>query len=64
MTIKERLIKEVDQAPDALLEQVLNFLQFLKLSYQQEDQEPLLLSESSLNKDWLSPEEDKAWADL
>ncbi|MDD3269903.1 MAG: hypothetical protein PHX14_11320 [Syntrophomonadaceae bacterium] len=26
--------------------------------------ELLLASESSLNKDWLRPEEDKAWADL
>lgn len=33
MTIKERIILELDQTPDFLLEQVFNFLRFLKSSY-------------------------------
>lgn len=33
MTIKERIILELDQTPEFLLEQVFNFLRFLKSSY-------------------------------
>ena len=32
--------------------------------YQQEKLEITMMSESSLAKDWLSPEEDEAWQDL
>jgi hypothetical protein len=32
--------------------------------YQQEKLEVTIMSESSLAKDWLSPEEDEAWQDL
>lgn len=32
--------------------------------YQQEKLEITMMSESSLSKDWLSPEEDDAWQDL
>ena len=32
--------------------------------YAKENMEVTLLSETSLRKDWLSPEEDEAWQDL
>ena len=38
--------------------------QFLKTKYQQEQLEISILSESSLQKDWLQPEEDEAWQNL
>lgn len=34
MTIRERIILELDQTPDFLLEQVFNFLRFLRTLYQ------------------------------
>ncbi|NEP79284.1 MAG: DUF2281 domain-containing protein [Okeania sp. SIO3C4] len=64
MKTKELLIKEVENTPDFILQEVWDFLQFLKAKYQQEQLEVSLLSESSLQKDWLQSEEDEAWQDL
>jgi hypothetical protein len=64
MSIKDFLIKEIEQAPEYLLVEVLDFIQFLKAKYLEEKIEISILSESSLEKDWLKPEEDEAWQDL
>jgi hypothetical protein len=64
MNTKEAIAHEIEQAPEPLLEQVLEFLLSLKSQYQQEKLEITMMSESSLAKDWLSPEEDEAWQDL
>ena len=64
MHLKELIIKELDQSSEWLLAEVLDFLKFLKAKSQQETLEVSLLSESSLQKDWLRPEEDEAWQDL
>ncbi|NET46698.1 hypothetical protein [Okeania sp. SIO2B3] len=64
MKTKELLIKEVENSPDLILQEVWDFLQFLKAKYQQEQLEVSLLSESSLKKDWLQPEEDEVWQNL
>lgn len=64
MTIKEKLLQEIEKAPEPLLQEVLNFIQFLQNKRQQEKLEITLLSESSLQKDWLKAEEDEAWQDL
>jgi hypothetical protein len=64
MSIKDFLIKEIEQAPEYLLVEVLDFIQFLKAKYLEEKIEISILSESSLEKDWLTPEEDEAWQDL
>lgn len=64
MTAKDLIIREIENIPDFLLDEVLDFLQFIKAKYQQEKLETTILSESSLQKDWLRPEEDAAWQDL
>ncbi|PZO43404.1 MULTISPECIES: DUF2281 domain-containing protein [unclassified Pseudanabaena] len=64
MNTKEAIAHEIEQVPEPLLEQVLEFLLSLKSQYQQEKLEITMMSESSLAKDWLSPEEDEAWQDL
>ncbi|MBF2006939.1 MAG: DUF2281 domain-containing protein [Chlorogloeopsis fritschii C42_A2020_084] len=64
MSIKDFLMKEIEQALEFLLVEVLNFIQFLKAKYLEEKIEISILSESSLEKDWLKPEEDEAWQDL
>jgi hypothetical protein len=64
MTIKEQLLQEIEKVPEPLLQEVLDFLQFLQNKRQQEKLEITLLSESSLQKDWLKPEEEAAWQDL
>jgi hypothetical protein len=64
MNTKEAIAHEIEQVPEPLLEQVLEFLLSLKSQYQPEKLEITMMSESSLAKDWLSPEEDEAWQDL
>lgn len=64
MTIKEQLLQEIEKVPEPLLQEVLDFLQFLQNKHQQEKLEITLLSEFSLQKDWLKPEEEEAWQDL
>lgn len=64
MNAKELLLKEVENIPEFILEEVWNFLQFLKLKYNKDKLETSLLSESSLEKDWLKLEEDEAWQNL
>jgi hypothetical protein len=64
MNAKELLLKEVENLPEFILEEVWDFLQFLKLKYDKDKLESSLLSESSLQKDWLKSEEDEAWQNL
>ncbi|MCU0541982.1 MAG: hypothetical protein MUE44_07295 [Oscillatoriaceae cyanobacterium Prado104] len=64
MNAKELLIKEVENIPEFILEEVWDFLQFLKIKYDRNKLEASLLSESALQKDWLKPEEDEAWQNL
>lgn len=64
MQAKEQLLHEIDEIPDFLLEEVLDFVQFLKSKHLQNKLEISVMSESALAKDWLRPEEDEAWQDL
>ena len=64
MSKKELLINEIEQLPDPVLEQVLDFVHYLRFKMSNDSLETALLSESSLRKDWLKEEEDKAWQNL
>jgi hypothetical protein len=61
---KEAVIREIDDLPRTLLQEVLDFVRFLKSKSNQERLETALLSETALGKDWLRPQEDDAWRDL
>jgi hypothetical protein len=64
MNKRQLIAKEIEQVPEPMLEAVLDFVRFLKSKRVQERLETSLLSESSLKKDWLRPEEEKAWQHL
>jgi Protein of unknown function (DUF2281) len=64
MPSKQQLLYEIEQIPDFLVGEILDFVQFLKSKHQPDRQETALLSESALAKDWLRQEEDEAWRDL
>jgi hypothetical protein len=64
MNAKELLLQEVENIPEFILEEVWDFLQFLKAKYDINKSESSLLSESALQKDWLKLEEDEAWQNL
>ncbi|NET01523.1 MAG: DUF2281 domain-containing protein [Sphaerospermopsis sp. SIO1G2] len=65
MTIKEQITQELERLPEPVLKEVLDFVQFLQIKQQQKEMlEITIMSESSLEKDWLKPEEDAAWQNL
>jgi len=64
MSKKELLINEIEKVPEPFLDEVLDFIRFLKTKIIRERPDTAIVSESSLKKDWLKPEEDKAWQDL
>ena len=61
---REILMHEIEEVPDLFLDEVLDFVHFLKNKLRKEPLHTAIASESSLGKDWLRPEEDEAWADL
>ncbi len=64
MSKKEILISEIEQVPESYLDEVLDFVHFLKSKILREKIDTAIVSESSLRKDWLLPEEDEAWQSL
>ena len=64
MNLKDVIVQEIEQVPEFILEEVLDFVRFLKVKHTKDKLEISLLSESSLGRDWLRPEEDEAWQDL
>ena len=63
MSKKEIIAQELESVPEKDFDALLGFIHTLR-SRGAEDTVPALLAESSLAKDWLSPEEDAAWANL
>ena len=64
MTTREALVKEIQQVPEPLLQEVLDFIRFVQARIAREGFETAIASEPLLAKDWLRPEEDAAWQDL
>jgi len=63
MSKRERIARELDQMPEQDLDDLLAYLRALKESHA-ENAIPALAAQSSLAKEWLTPEEDAAWASL
>jgi hypothetical protein len=61
---KELLLIEIEQLPDTVVEEVIDFAKFLKRKALQDNLGTAVASESSLKKDWLLPKEESAWQDL
>ena len=64
MSKRELLLSEIEQVPESFLDEVLDFIHFLKTKIIKEKLETASASESSLKKDWLRSEEDEAWQSL
>lgn len=64
MEIKELILKEIEDIPKQYLNEVLDFIRFLKTKALEERIETAIASETSLKKDWLRPEENETWKDL
>ena len=64
MDKRELAARELAQIADKDLDTVLAFIRALIAEAHSDAAFPRLVSESALAKDWLSPEEDAAWANL
>ena len=64
MTDRTVLQKEIETLPTACLGEVIDFVIWIKQLKMFQIPETMLLSEAILSKDWDTPEEDEAWANL
>jgi len=64
MDTREVVLNEIEDLPDTLIEELLDYVQFLKMKLSREKLDVLILSESVLAKDWLKAEEEEAWRNL
>ena len=64
MSTRELIEREVAGLPEPLQREVYDFACFLRSKKEDEAFNGLLVSESALAKDWNTPEEDAAWANL
>ncbi|WKZ58720.1 MAG: hypothetical protein QY309_12670 [Cyclobacteriaceae bacterium] len=65
MITREQVKDEINKVPDTFLQELYDFILFLKYRKRQEDDsvKTHIASESAL-KDWNSTEEDQAWKHL
>lgn len=63
MSTREVIARELERLPEQDLDKLLAFLRSLQDTHA-EKAVPTLAAESMLAKDWLTPEEDAAWASL
>ena len=64
MSEREQVLHEIEQVPDIFLSDVLDFVRYVKTKAIKDRMETLITSESVLNRDWLKPEEERAWQNL
>jgi len=64
MTNRAALLHEIETLPAACLADVIDFVAWIKQRRLSQIPETMLLSEAALSKDWDTPEEDEAWANL
>jgi hypothetical protein len=68
MSARELLIRETEEIPESLAEEVLDFLRFVKKrrypDAEDVDTKNIDLSKTAFAPEWDSTEEDEAWKDL
>jgi hypothetical protein len=65
MTTRELLIHEINHSPDHLIDEYFHLFQLVKEKMIPiESFENSIASQDALKKNWDTPDEDEAWADL
>jgi hypothetical protein len=64
VTERAVLLQEIETLPSACVGEVIDFVAWIKQRKLSQIPETMLLSEAALSKDWDTPEEDEAWANL
>jgi len=64
MSNRAVLLQQIETLPADSVGEEIDFVAWLKHHKLSQIPETMLLSETSLSKDWNTPEEDEAWANL
>ena len=65
LKIEKLILDKINKLPLEYKQELMDFIDYLLIKANNiKKNETLLLSEKSLAKDWLKPEEDEAWKDL
>ena len=64
MTAMKQLVHEIENLSPDYIQEVINFVGYLKHKKIMLMSETMLLSEKSLAENWSTPEEDDLWANL
>ncbi|GHV89306.1 hypothetical protein AGMMS50267_16660 [Spirochaetia bacterium] len=64
MTNRDMLVREIETLPVSCLGEIVDFIGYIRQKQLEAIPETMRLSEGALAKDWVSPEEDAAWANL
>lgn len=64
MNNKEQLLKEIEDVPEDKIQEVIDFVRFLKWQNSKETLAIMQISETSLAEAWDNPIDDEAWSDL
>ncbi|GHV40558.1 hypothetical protein AGMMS50268_23700 [Spirochaetia bacterium] len=64
MPNRDALLREIDSLPSEYLQEIFDFVGYIKQKQLKAIPETMLFSETSLAKDWDTPEEDAAWEKL
>lgn len=65
MVLKEKILEVIDELPEELLSEIVDFIGYLKTKKTDKKYEDITLaSEEILSKDWLKQEEEEAWIHL
>jgi len=64
MVAINQIMNEIETLPSEYFREIMDFVGYLKLKHLKNIPETMILSEKSLSKDWDTPEEDEAWANL
>jgi len=64
MSTRDALSEEIKNTPERLLDEVYDYLLFLKRKKQSDKVMTHIVSEKTLSRDWDSLEEDEAWKNL
>lgn len=59
-----QLMNEIETLPSECLQEIMDFVGYLKLKQSKNISETMILSEKSLANEWDTPEEDEAWQNL
>ena len=61
---KKVLHSLIEELPEELSYKIIDYILYIKYTVENKDNETAILSEKSLAKEWLTKEEDEAWASL